>query len=54
MTHDEARYPRPFDFDPERFLDTEGNLIQDTVGYAFGFGRRLVYWFCTVSSETTH
>jgi len=43
MTHDAARYPSPFDFDPERFLDAGGNLNQDTVGYAFGFGRRLVY-----------
>ncbi|KAH0833179.1 cytochrome P450 [Lanmaoa asiatica] len=41
MTHDEARYPSPFDFLPERFLDAEGNLNQDTVGFAFGFGRRI-------------
>ena len=53
MTHDEARYPNPFNFDPERFLDAEGNLTQDTVGYAFGFGRRLACWFCTMSSEMT-
>ncbi|KAF8558122.1 cytochrome P450 [Imleria badia] len=41
MTHDEAKYPNPFDFDPERFLDADENLNQDTVGYAFGFGRRI-------------
>lgn len=40
MAYDEARYPSPFDFIPERFLDAEGNLNQDTVSFAFGFGRR--------------
>jgi cytochrome P450 len=37
MTHDEEIYPDPFDFKPERFLDTKGN-INDILGY--GFGRR--------------
>lgn len=51
MTHDEARYPNPFDFVPERFLDAEGDLNQDDVDYAFGFGRRLACLGSTTSSE---
>ncbi|KAF9223624.1 cytochrome P450 [Gyrodon lividus] len=41
MAHNEEKYPKPFDFIPERFLDTDGNLNDDTVGFAFGFGRRI-------------
>lgn len=41
MTHDKSRYPSPFDFIPERFLDAQGDLNEDTIGFAFGFGRRL-------------
>jgi len=41
IAHDETRYPKPFDFVPERFLDAEGNLNEDNVGFTFGFGRRI-------------
>ncbi|KAF9243542.1 cytochrome P450 [Melanogaster broomeanus] len=41
MSHNEEKYPEPFDFIPERFLTTDGNLNDDTVGFAFGFGRRI-------------
>lgn len=41
MTHNEEKYPNPSQFLPERFLDDDGNLNEDTVGIAFGFGRRI-------------
>ncbi|KAF9233330.1 cytochrome P450 [Melanogaster broomeanus] len=41
MTRDDVRYPDPNDFKPERFLNSDGTLNDDAVGYAFGFGRRI-------------
>ncbi|KAF9235270.1 cytochrome P450 [Melanogaster broomeanus] len=42
MAHDEEKYPKPFDFIPERFLDEDGNLTQDdVVNIGYGFGRRI-------------
>ncbi|KAF8844764.1 cytochrome P450, partial [Paxillus ammoniavirescens] len=41
MTHDDVRYTDPYDFKPERFLDSDGTLNQDTISYVFGFGRRI-------------
>ncbi|KAH7904745.1 cytochrome P450, partial [Hygrophoropsis aurantiaca] len=41
MTHNEAKYPNPSAFIPERFLTTDGQLTDDTVAFAFGFGRRV-------------
>jgi len=41
IAHDEARYPDPSTFDPTRFFDDGGHLNDDTVSYAFGFGRRI-------------
>ncbi|KAJ8586996.1 cytochrome P450 [Rhizopogon salebrosus TDB-379] len=35
------KYPNPSQFLPERFLDDDGNLNEDTVGVVFGFGRRI-------------
>ena len=41
MLHDEARYPDPEVFSPERFLDTRGLLTEDDpADIIFGFGRR--------------
>ncbi|KAI9570682.1 cytochrome P450 [Boletus coccyginus] len=41
MFYDEARYPNPEVFSPERFLDTQGFLTKDNPGdILFGFGRR--------------
>ncbi|KAG6908819.1 hypothetical protein DXG01_003172 [Tephrocybe rancida] len=43
MLHDENIYPRPFDFDPDRFLKN-GKLdpnVRDPMHAAFGFGRRV-------------
>ncbi|EEB97400.1 hypothetical protein MPER_03291, partial [Moniliophthora perniciosa FA553] len=37
MTHDEDIYPDPYEFKPERFLNTNGS-INDVLAY--GFGRR--------------
>lgn len=42
MSQDEQKYPNPSQFSPERFLDADGNLNDDTVNIAFGFGRRFV------------
>ncbi|KAF9222448.1 cytochrome P450 [Gyrodon lividus] len=42
MAHDESRYPEPFEFTPERFLNPDGTLTSDDVlNIAFGFGRRI-------------
>ncbi|KAG8216723.1 cytochrome P450 [Butyriboletus roseoflavus] len=42
MAHNESKYPRPFEFLPERFLDDDGTLkSDDTQNIAFGFGRRI-------------
>lgn len=41
MAHDESKYPKPFEFIPERFLDPDGTLTSDSVhNIGFGFGRR--------------
>ncbi|KAF9230214.1 cytochrome P450, partial [Melanogaster broomeanus] len=42
MAHDESKYPKPFEFIPERFLNPDGTLTSDdVVNIAFGFGRRI-------------
>ena len=40
MTHDETVYTDPFAFKPERFLDVNGKLNEDSRILAYGFGRR--------------
>jgi cytochrome P450 len=40
MTHDERVYPDPYSFKPERFLDADGKLNNDSRVLAFGFGGR--------------
>ena len=42
MTHDETKYPDPLTFKPERFLDSNGRLNDDSRIMAYGFGRRYV------------
>lgn len=42
MTRDPIKYKDPEVFNPERFLTEEGELNDDEVSYAFGFGRRFV------------
>ncbi|KAF8628642.1 hypothetical protein AX15_003774 [Amanita polypyramis BW_CC] len=41
ITRDEAVYPDPESFKPERFLNSDGSLNDDNMQYAFGFGRRI-------------
>ncbi|KAF8266320.1 cytochrome P450 [Lactarius quietus] len=42
ILHDPAVYPEPDAFKPERFLDKEGNLRDDSIfSSAFGYGRRV-------------
>ncbi|KAG1722033.1 cytochrome P450 [Suillus paluster] len=41
MTQNEDKYPNPSQFLPERFLNADGSLNEDTVDVAFGFGRRI-------------
>ncbi|OJA21655.1 hypothetical protein AZE42_09326 [Rhizopogon vesiculosus] len=41
MSRDEAKYPNPNDFTPDRFFMPDGQLNDDTVDFSFGFGRRI-------------
>ncbi|KAH9478443.1 Cytochrome P450 monooxygenase [Psilocybe cubensis] len=41
LAHDEADYPEPHSFKPERFLDENGQLNDDDRILAYGFGRRV-------------
>ena len=46
ILHDEETYPDPFVFNPERYLDAQGNLrkldkLEDPGFVAFGLGRRI-------------
>jgi len=41
ITRDEAKYPSPEEFKPERFFGVDGELNDDTMSYAFGAGRRI-------------
>ncbi|KAF7348389.1 O-methylsterigmatocystin oxidoreductase [Mycena sanguinolenta] len=41
MVHDESMYPNPDRFNPERFLNTNGQLSADDQILGFGFGRRV-------------
>lgn len=40
MSHNPDKYPDPFDFKPERYLDADGRLNDDSRVLSFGFGRR--------------
>ncbi|KAG1747256.1 cytochrome P450 [Suillus paluster] len=41
ITRNEAKYPNPEEFKPERFFGADGELNDDTMSYAFGAGRRI-------------
>ncbi|KAM6490004.1 Cytochrome P450 [Amanita muscaria] len=40
ISRNEDKYSNPDSFNPERFLNSDGTINDDTVSYAFGFGRR--------------
>ncbi|KAG1744160.1 cytochrome P450 [Suillus paluster] len=41
MCHNEAKYPNASEFNPDRFLNADGTLTDDTVSVVWGFGRRM-------------
>ncbi|KAK0194040.1 cytochrome P450 [Armillaria mellea] len=41
ILHDEKAYPNPLVFDPERFMEKEGQQLPPDPTSAFGFGRRI-------------
>ncbi|EIW77084.1 cytochrome P450 [Coniophora puteana RWD-64-598 SS2] len=41
ISRDEARFPSPEEFKPERWLKPDGSIIDDEPEFAFGFGRRV-------------
>jgi len=38
---DPSVFPNPEDFDPQRWLNSEGRIRDDLKAYTFGFGRRV-------------
>lgn len=43
ISRDPVAFPDPEKFDPQRWLDQNGQLRDDVKCYPFGFGRRYVY-----------
>jgi cytochrome P450 len=41
MCQNEEKYPNADAFNPDRFLNPDGTLTDDTVSVAWGFGRRI-------------
>lgn len=41
MGRDPSVFPNPEDFDPQRWLNSEGRIRDDLKAYTFGFGRRV-------------
>ncbi|KIK72815.1 hypothetical protein PAXRUDRAFT_179874, partial [Paxillus rubicundulus Ve08.2h10] len=41
ISQNEAKYPNPAAFLPERFLTSDGALKDDDVSWIYGFGRRI-------------
>ncbi|KAG2148491.1 cytochrome P450 [Suillus cothurnatus] len=41
MCHNEEKYPNASEFNPDRFLNPDGTLTDDTVSFVWGFGRRI-------------
>jgi len=40
LARDEKIYPNAADFKPERFISEDGQLVEDTADFIWGFGRR--------------
>ncbi|KAG2111177.1 cytochrome P450 [Suillus discolor] len=41
MCHNEDKYANAYEFNPDRFLNPDGTLTDDTVSFVWGFGRRI-------------
>jgi hypothetical protein len=41
MCRNEEKYPNASDFNPDRFMNPDGTLTDDTVSMVWGFGRRI-------------
>jgi hypothetical protein len=45
ISHDETAFPDPEKFDPQRWVERDGQIRSDLKSFPFGFGRRYAMIF---------